>query len=303
MTEHEFTLADRIAKIQSINSQYDLERNAYISFSGGKDSTVLHYLIDEALPGNNIPRVFINTGLEYKLILQFVREMAAKDNRFVIINAGKNIKETLEKEGYPFKSKEHSHKLESYKNGSRSPSIMRYFNKTEDSFNPCPSSLLYQIDSSFTLKISDRCCYNFKKKPASDYSKKSGRNITITGMMKEEGGQRTTLNCIVTDKDGSVKKFHPLAVVSKSFEDWFISHKSIQLCPLYYPPYSFNRTGYICCPYSTTLQAQLNTLGILLPSERKRAEWLWAPIYAEYRRIGYRLDKANNQPSLFEEFN
>ena len=303
MKEHEFTLADRITKIQSIDSQYDLERNAYVSFSGGKDSTVLHYLIDEALPGNNIPRVFINTGIEYKLILQFVRNMAAKDSRIQIINAGKNIKKTLETEGYPFKSKEHSHKLQSYKNGCRSPSIMKYFEPTDKSFNPCPSVLLYQIKPDFKLNISDRCCYNFKKKPAADYSKKTGRKITITGMMKEEGGQRTTLSCIVTDKDGSVKKFHPMAVVSKEFEDWYISHKSIQLCPLYYPPYNFTRSGCICCPYSTTLQAQLNTLGILLPSERKRAEWLWAPIYAEYRRLGYRLDKTNNQPSLFEEFN
>lgn len=66
MTENEFMLQDRIAKIKSINEQYDLENKAYISFSGGKDSTVLHYLIDEALPGNKIPRVFLNTGIEYK---------------------------------------------------------------------------------------------------------------------------------------------------------------------------------------------------------------------------------------------
>ena len=54
MTENEFLLADRIQKIKSMNELYDLENNAYISFSGGKDSTVLHYLIDEALPNNKI---------------------------------------------------------------------------------------------------------------------------------------------------------------------------------------------------------------------------------------------------------
>ena len=71
MTENEFLLADRITKIKSINEQYDLEHNAYISFSGGKDSTVLSHLIDEALPGNHIPRVFINTGIEYKMVVAF----------------------------------------------------------------------------------------------------------------------------------------------------------------------------------------------------------------------------------------
>lgn len=65
MTENEFMLADRIAKIKSMDEQYDLENNSYISFSGGKDSTVLSHLIDEALPNNKIPRVFFNTGIEY----------------------------------------------------------------------------------------------------------------------------------------------------------------------------------------------------------------------------------------------
>ena len=81
MTENEFLLHDRIAKIKSINEQYNLLDNAYVSFSGGKDSTVLSYLMDEALPGNEIPRVFINTGIEYKFILDFVKKTQLNDNR------------------------------------------------------------------------------------------------------------------------------------------------------------------------------------------------------------------------------
>ena len=71
MTENEFLLADRIAKIKSTIEKYG-EENFYISFSGGKDSTVLSALVDIALPGNTIPRVYANTGIEYKLILEFV---------------------------------------------------------------------------------------------------------------------------------------------------------------------------------------------------------------------------------------
>lgn len=71
-TDYEFLLMDRVQKIKSINELHDLEHNAYVSFSGGKDSTVLSRLIDEALPGNNIPRVFINTGIEYKQLVAFV---------------------------------------------------------------------------------------------------------------------------------------------------------------------------------------------------------------------------------------
>ena len=81
MTEFDFLLSDRIQKIKSINDEYNLADNAYISFSGGKDSVVLSKLIDIALPNNKIPRVFINTGIEYGSIVKFVKEFGRGDNR------------------------------------------------------------------------------------------------------------------------------------------------------------------------------------------------------------------------------
>lgn len=81
MTENEFILQDRIGVIKSIDKKYDLNKNAYISFSGGKDSTILHYLVDMALPNNQIPRVFADTGIEYQSISLFVRE---RERRFPI---------------------------------------------------------------------------------------------------------------------------------------------------------------------------------------------------------------------------
>lgn len=304
MTEHEFTLADRITKIKSINEQYDLEHNAYVSFSGGKDSTVLHYLIDEALPGNNIPRVFINTGIEYKLLLKFVRELAKKDNRIIIYNVNKNIRDTLNEVGYPFKSKTHSKKLLEYRKGYPCKSVQGYWRKTKEPYvMQCPEVLMYQTDPSFKLKISDRCCYEFKKEPVHRYEKESGRIIGITGMRKAEGGSRFNITCTVFS-DKNLKRFHPLSIVNEEFEDWFIESRNIRLCDLYYAPYNFHRTGCKGSPYTLYLQENLDTLAQLLPSERKQCEILWKPVYDEYRRIGYRLRKVNEyQPSLFEEFN
>ncbi len=71
MTENEFLLYDRLQKIKSTIDKYG-EDNFYLSFSGGKDSTVLSALLDMACPGNKIPRVYANTGIEYRLILEFV---------------------------------------------------------------------------------------------------------------------------------------------------------------------------------------------------------------------------------------
>lgn len=114
--DNELLLFDRIEKIKSINEQYDLENNAYIAFSGGKDSTVLSYLIDLALPNNTIPRVYKDTGIEYKQVRTFVKKLCNKDNRFIYLKPDKNIKKTLNEVGYPFKSKQHSHNFSIYKN-------------------------------------------------------------------------------------------------------------------------------------------------------------------------------------------
>lgn len=80
--DDEFLLQDRMQKIRSMNELYDLEHKAYVSFSGGKDSTVLHHLIDEALPGNTIPRVYINTGIEYKKVVAFVERERRPHNNY-----------------------------------------------------------------------------------------------------------------------------------------------------------------------------------------------------------------------------
>ena len=147
--DFEFMLNDRIAKIREINKQYDLEHNAYISFSGGKDSTILHYLIDLALPNNSIPRIYANTGIEFKKVVDFVKDLKKFDNRFIILNQTKNIKQTLDKYGYPFKSKEHSLRVQLFNNGSNSFSLKKYisgFNKDNSitAFR-CPNILLYKL--------------------------------------------------------------------------------------------------------------------------------------------------------------
>lgn len=245
--DNELILWDRLEVIKTTIETYR-EENFYISFSGGKDSTVLHHLVDMALPGNRIPRVFCNTGIEYNAIVDFVKEF--KDERFVIIQPKKNIRETLQKVGYPFKSKEHSHKVGLYQRGSRSRSVMKYLNGGNKSDRyACPKMLKYQFTDKCTLKISDLCCYELKKKPFKEYEKKTGRSIVITGMMQEEKGQREHIGCIVT-KNNNIVKFHPMAKVTKEWEEWFIQEYKIKLCELYYDPYNFERTGCKGCPFS-----------------------------------------------------
>ena len=299
--DNELLLFDRLEVIKSTNQKYDLENNAYISFSGGKDSTILHYLIDMALPNNRIPRVFVNTGIEYNYIVDFVKELASKDDRFIILKPSQPIKPMLEKYGYPFKSKLHSHWLSIYNNSGLTNAVKKYLGEIEGNIKfICPNILKYQFTKDFNIKCSEKCCTKLKKDPTKKWQKENNRSIVLTGMRKEEGGAREKLTCIITDKQNKLVKFHPLVVVNDDFENWFIEKNNIKLCKLYYEPFNFKRTGCKGCPYSLDLQEQLDTMAMYLPNEKKQCEMIWKPVYQEYRRLGYRLRKDTGQMSIFD---
>ena len=292
--DNELLLFDRLEAIKTANDKYDLENNAYLSFSGGKDSTILHHLLDIALPNNRIPRVFIDTGIEYKMMRDYVLKMAEKDDRIHIIKPSVSIKPMLEKEGYPFKSKEHSKLLSLYQHNSRNSDWLKNYLSDDQSATKrqCPKVLKGQFNEKYGLKVGDKCCANLKKKPVKKWERENNRYIAMTGMRREEGGQRANIKgCILTDKNGKVSKFHPLLVVSEEWEDWFVKENNIRLCELYYPPFNFKRTGCKGCPFSLDLQEQLTTMALYLPKEREQCEFIWKPVYEEYRRLHYRLDE------------
>lgn len=286
--DYELTLFDRIEVIKTTNEKYDLEHNAYVSFSGGKDSTVLHYLIDLALPNNKIPRVYIDTGIEYNAIKEFVMSLKEKDDRFQIIKPTQPIKKILETYGYPFKNKEHSLRVNLYQHNCKNKTLDKYMGTGDFS---CPQKLKYQFSKDFTIPISHKCCYKLKKEPAKKWREANHRPITITGMQQSEGGERANVKCILLDKNNNIVSFHPLAVVDEKFENEFIKQNNITLCKLYYPPFNFKRTGCKGCPYNLKLQQDLATMELYMPNERKQCEIIWKPIYDEYRRINYRLKR------------
>lgn len=265
---------------------------------------VLSHLIDLAVPGNKIPRVYANTGIEMNAVRDYVLECQKNDPRIEIIKPSVNVRAALERDGYPFKSKEHSMYVDIYQRNGMCKTVDRYLNPEENrkTFG-CPKMLRYQFTDDFKLKCSKKCCFNMKEKPMEQYAKENNRPIAFIGLLGDEKGGRNSAKCFVDASFG--KHFQPLTAVDKEWEEYFIEKEQIKLCKLYYPPYNFERTGCKGCPYNIHLQETLDVLEKYFPEERKQVELIWGPVYEEYRRLGYRLRKkeeTERQMTIFEYF-
>ena len=74
--------------------------NVVVSFSGGKDSTVLLHLVRSLFP--DVKAVFSNTGLEFGEIQRFVRTFPNVD----IVTPSMSFMEVISTYGYPLIGKE-----------------------------------------------------------------------------------------------------------------------------------------------------------------------------------------------------
>lgn len=160
------------------------EGEVYVSFSGGRDSTVLLYQVRKLFP--DVPAVFIDTGLEYPEIRNFVKKI---DN-VEWIRPEIPFHEVIKKYGYPVISKMQAQYIDCYRNsGSQKMRDLRWNGKDYGYGQQYKISekWKYLVDAPF--KISDKCCDIIKKKPVKKYNKKSGK-LPYLGMVAEESVQR-----------------------------------------------------------------------------------------------------------------
>ena len=172
----------------------------YVSFSGGKDSTVLAYLTARWLASFKTPPypltlVFINTGLEYPEIQHFVNGYAAWLQKqfpsvtidLVRLRPKMNVRKVVTKYGYSVVGKDVSHRIETARRSpeSRSAKLLRgevLRSDGEKSIYNC-EKWGYLVNAPFL--ISCKCCGVMKKAPAKSFEHKVAMK-PITATMAEE---------------------------------------------------------------------------------------------------------------------
>lgn len=154
--------------------------DVFVSFSGGKDSTVLLHIARSIYPG--IEAVFDDTGLEYPEIRDFVKTI----ENVTWIKPKMSFRKVIDKYGYPVVSKSVANTLR----GGDKVGSYRWKKLHGQVFlkNGSPSKFncekwRFLLDAPF--KVSDECCDVMKKRPFHQYERDTGRKSIVATMADE----------------------------------------------------------------------------------------------------------------------
>ena len=244
-------------RIRQWVSEYGID-GVYVSFSGGKDSTVLLTIARELYP--EIKALYVDTGLEYPEVKQFVKTWDNVD----IVRPKMNFREVLNKYGYPVISKEQSQYIYEYRNAKSEKTKNIRLNGNKWGRGKISKKWLYMIDAPF--KISGKCCHVMKKTPAKNYEKETGR-MPIVGTLAEESSLRMThyLKEGCNAFNSKRPKSTPLGFWTNQDILQYIKENNIKIPTVYGEIVEDNgllkttgcdRTGCIYCAYGCHLEAE-----------------------------------------------
>ena len=231
----------------------------YVSFSGGKDSTVLLHIVRDMYP--DVEAVFVNTGLEYPEIQKFVKTF---DN-VTILRPKMRFDEVIKTYGYPLISKHVAQCLHEFR---RNPNSNK---KKWDADGEYGKGSRYSLQKWIPMRecdipVSHMCCTVMKKNPAKEFEKQTGKH-PILATMADESMLRTTAwlqnGCNAFDSKRQISA--PMSFWTEQDVLQYIKENNIDIASVYGEVKSENgkisttgcdRTGCIFCAFGCHLDKE-----------------------------------------------
>lgn len=245
------------------------EGKVYVSFSGGKDSTVLLHMARKLFP--DIEGMFINTGLEYPEIQKFVKTF---DN-ITIVRPEMSFIDVIKKYGYPIIGKEVADAVSQAKkslalNDNKSTYRIKRLNGelTDKEGNLSQYNIpKYKPLLTADFNISQNCCNIMKKKPSKKFEKETGKKPIIAtmaseGRLRHQQWLKRGCNAFTATKPMST----PMAFWTEQDVLEYIKIFNVPIASVYgeilqdengkYYTTGVNRTGCIFCAFGAHLEKE-----------------------------------------------
>lgn len=237
--------------------------NVSVSFSGGKDSTVLLHLVRTIYP--DVEAVFVDTGLEFPE----VRKFAIRQENVTVFKPKMNFRQVLDEYGWCYPSKDVAMTVYYARKGSPW-AVNRFAAKNrDDSFSPWKRDRYgkwgYLTDAPY--KISHMCCRVMKEEPLDRHRRETKKKPFIGTMATESNRRRQAwlqTGCNAFDAKKPISK--PLSFWTEQDILQYIRHYNLEIASVYgeiveddkgrLTTTGEKRTGCMFCPVGCHLDKQ-----------------------------------------------
>ena len=254
-------LEEKVLRTQTRIIEWYLKHKGmvYVSFSGGKDSTVLLHIVRQIYP--DVPAVYCDTGLEFPEVKEHVKRF----ENVVILRPKMSFREVLEKYGWCYPSKDVANKVYYAKRGAYwALNRLSGYNMdgSDSKFSERYKKWAFLVDAPF--QISDKCCAIMKKQPSHEYQKKSKRlpylgTMAVESVMREKSWLKTGCNSF----DGKNPKSAPMSFWTEQDVLQYIVDNNLKIPSVYgdlvktskgWITTGEQRTGCMFCPVGCHLE-------------------------------------------------
>ena len=254
------------------------ENDVYVSFSGGKDSTVLLDIVRNMYP--KIEAVFVNTGLEYPEIVEFVK----RHEKVTILKPNKNFKQVLTECGYPVIGKRVSKVVDAYRrNVSYALNVLNGISHATKEKSEYMQALYgkWHYLTKAPFRISDKCCATMKEKPLNS-CKKSPIIGTLAAESKRREFAWIQTGCNSFREKGSSK---PISFWTNNDILTYIHRYRLPIASVYgdvvpddvgcqFRTTGCDRTGCMFCLFGAHLEKGEGRLELMKHTHTKRYEYV-----------------------------
>lgn len=237
--------------IRQAVSEFGLDK-VYISYSGGKDSTVLSHIAKSMYP--NILHLFANTTNEYPETLEHIKWEVEENHTNIITVIPRDVhgevwtfKKVVERYGYPMFSKSVSNAIRTYQHALSETTRKHSLDYIDRKFK--------KYSKYKELPISDKCCDKLKKEPLRRKAKELGLECAILGILASESYQREKdwleygCNVFHERKDNQSK---PLSFWTDDDILEYIERFNVKISRLY--DMGYTRNGCMYCGFGVHLE-------------------------------------------------